>query len=127
MLYGKNFIDCHKLLLVTKKHPILVEVIDGRPLVSGEVTHETTLLDIVIEEHHSIIAFNIIKSPSNLVVLGFSWFDKYNPTIDWKTRRLIFQPSMASIQEFGYGETAPVPDHQHLKSHYGKYQRLKYH
>ena len=66
----KDFVNHHKLPLVTKKHPILVEVIDGRPLVSGDVTYETTALDIVIERHHSIIAFNIIKSSSNLVVLG---------------------------------------------------------
>jgi hypothetical protein len=27
----KNFVDRHKPPLVTKKHPILIEVIDGRP------------------------------------------------------------------------------------------------
>ena len=68
----KDFVDCHKLLLVTKKHPILVEVIDERLLVSGAVTYETIPLDIVIEGYHSIIAFNVIKSPSNPVVLGLS-------------------------------------------------------
>jgi hypothetical protein len=66
------FVDFHKLLLVTKKYYIPVEVIDGRPLVSGDVTHETTLLDMILEGHHNIIAFNVIKSPSNPVVLGFS-------------------------------------------------------
>jgi hypothetical protein len=30
----KDFIDRHKLPLVTKKHPILVEVVDGRSLIS---------------------------------------------------------------------------------------------
>jgi hypothetical protein len=49
----KDFVDRHKLSLVTKKHHIPIEVIDGRLLVSGDVTHETTLLDIVIEGHHS--------------------------------------------------------------------------
>jgi hypothetical protein len=67
---NKDFVDHHKLPLATKKHPILVEVIDGRPLISGDITHETIPLDIVIERHHSIIAFNVIKSSSNLVVLG---------------------------------------------------------
>jgi hypothetical protein len=67
---NKDFIDRHRLPLVTKKHPIPVEVIDGRPLVSWDVTHESTPLDVVIEKYHSIIAFNIIKSPSNQVVLG---------------------------------------------------------
>jgi hypothetical protein len=45
----KDFVDHHKLPLVTKKHPILVEVIGRRPLVSWNITHKTTPLDIVIE------------------------------------------------------------------------------
>jgi hypothetical protein len=45
----KDFIDRHKLPLVTKKHPIPVQVIDGRPLVLGDVTRKTTPLDVVIE------------------------------------------------------------------------------
>jgi hypothetical protein len=55
------------------------------PLVSEDVIHETTPLDIILEGHHNIIAFNVIKSPSNPVVLSLSWLDKYNPVIDWKT------------------------------------------
>jgi hypothetical protein len=61
----KDFVDRHKLSLVTKKHPIPIEDIDGRLLVWRDVTHETTPLHVVIEGHHSIIAFYIIKSPSN--------------------------------------------------------------
>jgi hypothetical protein len=43
------FADCHKLPLNTKKHLIFVEIIDGRPLVSRDVIHETIPLDIVLE------------------------------------------------------------------------------
>jgi hypothetical protein len=60
---NKDFADRHKLPLVTKKHLISIEVIDRRPLVLGDVTHETTLLDIILEGHYSIIVFNVIKSP----------------------------------------------------------------
>jgi hypothetical protein len=73
----KDFVDHHKIPLVIKKHPIPVEIIDGRPLVLGDVTHEIIPLNIVIEGHHSIIAFNIIKSALNLVVIGLSWLNKY--------------------------------------------------
>jgi hypothetical protein len=78
----KGFVDRYKLSLITKKHPIPVKVIDGKPLVSGDVKYETIPLNVVKEGHHSIIAFNIIKSPSNPTVLGLSWLDKYNPIID---------------------------------------------
>jgi hypothetical protein len=79
---NKDFVDRHKLPLVTKKHSIPVEVIDGRPLVSGNVTHETTLLDLILKEHHSIIVFNVIKSPSNPIILDLFWLDKYNSAIN---------------------------------------------
>jgi hypothetical protein len=45
----KDFADCHKLPLVTKKHPIPIEVIDERPLVSGDVIYESTPLNIILE------------------------------------------------------------------------------
>jgi hypothetical protein len=51
-------------------------------LMSRDVIHETTPLDIFLKRYHSIIAFNIIKSPSNPVVLSLSWLEKYNPTIN---------------------------------------------
>jgi hypothetical protein len=116
----KDFVDYLKLPLVTKKHPIPVEVIDGRSLVSWDVTHETTPLDIVIEWHHSITTFSSIKSSSNALVLGHFWLDKYYPAIDWKLRRLTFQPSIISIQESGYMKTSSVPGHQQFQSHHGE-------
>ena len=80
----KDFAERHKLPLVTKKWPVSVEVIDGRPLVSGDVTQETKALDIYIDKHRSTVVFNVIKSPTNLVILDLSWLDRYNPDIDWK-------------------------------------------
>jgi hypothetical protein len=41
----KDFVDRHKVPLVIRKYPILVEVIDSKPLVSRDLlgfTHETT-------------------------------------------------------------------------------------
>jgi len=83
----KDFAECHKLPLVTKKCPVSVEVIDGRPLVSGDVTQETKALDIYIDKHQSTVVFSVIKSPSNPVILGLSWLDRYNPDIDWKKNK----------------------------------------
>jgi hypothetical protein len=48
-LIDKDFADRHKLPFITKKHPIIVEVIDRIPLVSEDVTHETIPIDIVIK------------------------------------------------------------------------------
>jgi hypothetical protein len=43
----KNFVDHHKLSLIIKKHLILVEVIDERPLVLEDI--KTIPLDIILK------------------------------------------------------------------------------
>ena len=83
---NKKFAECHKLSLIIKKYFIFVKVIDGRPLESGDVTEETIPLNIFIGWHQSIVIFNVIYSPSNPMILGFSWLDIYNPIIDWTQR-----------------------------------------
>ena len=80
----KNFAERHKLPLVTKKCPVSVEVIDGRPLISRDVTQKIKALDIYIDQHRNTVVFNVIKSLSNPVILGLFWLDRYNPDIDWK-------------------------------------------
>ncbi len=82
----KFFVKRHNLPIVLKKSSVTVEVIDGRPLISGDVTHETKPLDIILEGHRSTIVFNIISSPSNPLVLGLSWLEMINPDINWKKR-----------------------------------------
>ena len=68
-----------------------VEVINGRSLVSGDVTQKTKALDIYIHQHWSTVVFNVIKSPSNPLILGLSWLDRYNPDIDWKKQKVEFK------------------------------------
>jgi len=47
----KNLVKLHNLPIVFKKYPMTIEVIDGRPLISGDVTHESKPLDIILEGH----------------------------------------------------------------------------
>jgi hypothetical protein len=93
----KNLVKRHNLPIVLKKSPVAVEVIDGRPLISGDVTHETKPLDIILEGHRSTIVFNIISSPSNPLVLGLSWLEMINPDIDWKKRKLTYRTIVSHI------------------------------
>ena len=57
----KDFVDRYKLFFITKKHPISIEIINKRSIVLEDITHETTLLDVVIEGHHSIIALILLS------------------------------------------------------------------
>jgi hypothetical protein len=82
----KDFAMKHSLELIEKAHPTPVEVIDGRPLVSGNVMEETQPLEVMLGDQVSHIVFNIIQCPANLVVLDLLWFELYNPDIDWSMR-----------------------------------------
>ncbi len=93
----KNLVKRHNLPIVPKKYPVTVEVINGRPLISGDVTHETKPLDIILKGHQSTIVFNIISSPSNPLVLGLSWLEMINPDIDWKKRKLTYRTMVSHI------------------------------
>lgn len=102
----RDLVKRHNLPIVPKKYPVAVEVIDGRPLISGDVTHETKPLDIILEGHRSTIVFNIISSPSNPLVLGLSWLEMVNPDIDWKNRRLTY-PTVVSHIPFKHPKNSP--------------------
>jgi len=93
----KNLVKRHNLPIVPKKYHVIVEVIYDRPLISGNVTHETKPLDIILEGHRITIVFNIITSPSNPLVLGFSWLQIINSYIDWKKQKLTYRTIVSHI------------------------------
>jgi hypothetical protein len=94
----EEFTRFHKIPIVKKLSPLHVEVIDSRPFSSREIIHETALLEVKFENHSSSIVFNIFRTPSAPVILGFSWLERYNPHIDWKSRNIEF-PVIPSLAE----------------------------
>lgn len=73
-----------------RNKPAHVEVVDGRTIESGIVTHVSMPLDISLNNCLSKVSFNIIQSPNNPVILGQNWLEVFNPKIDWKKRELKF-------------------------------------
>jgi len=94
----EEFTKRHKIPLVKKPTPVHVEAIDGRALSSGDVTHETKPLEVLFEGHRSTIIFNVIKTPSNPLIVGLSWLEKYNPVVDWKSQSLSFSLETSVIR-----------------------------
>ena len=45
---------------------------------------------MTFKDHSSYIILNIIKTPSNPIILGLSWLEKHNPSIDWRLRTMTF-------------------------------------
>ncbi|KAH7439596.1 hypothetical protein KP509_04G068000 [Ceratopteris richardii] len=89
---------------LVKKHgiPILRKnkpVVDGRPLASGNITMETTLLRVHLGDHESHICFNVISSPVHLVIIGMPWLKRHNPDINWEKNKIthVFEKKNADI------------------------------
>jgi len=76
-----------------------VEVIDGRTIVSGAITHETTLLELRIDKHMEKIVLNIISTLHHPVILGLPWLEAHNPIIDWQSKTITFNTQHCTSQE----------------------------
>lgn len=114
----KRFAELNKILLVRKKIPVHCEVIDGRPIASGDITHETIPLKVMINGYHHTVVFNIIGlgKTSEPIILGYSWLEKYNPKIDWSTRQVEFPDTNEHKGSEGNGKSAaPKNSRQHVK------------
>jgi hypothetical protein len=95
----QTFVAQHNIPVVKKSTPVLVEVIDGRTIASGAITHETTPLELCIGKHMEKIIFNIISTPHHPIILGLPWLEAHNPIIDWRSRTLTFSAQRCTSQE----------------------------
>ena len=83
-----NFMDVdyaktNSVPLVKKLVPRQPEVVDGRLISSGAVTHQTSDLLLSTNSHHETISFDITKLGHYPVILGLPWLKRHNPSIDW--------------------------------------------
>jgi hypothetical protein len=85
--------------VIKKSTPVPVEVIDGRTIASGAITHETTPLKFCIGKHTEKIVLNIISTPHHPIILGLPWLEAHNPIIDWRSRTLTFSAQWCTSQE----------------------------
>jgi hypothetical protein len=95
----QTFVTQHNIPVVKKSTPVLVEVIDGRTIAFGAITHETTPLELYIGKHTEKIVVNIISTPHHPIILGLPWQEAHNPIIDWRSRTLTFSAQRCTSQE----------------------------
>jgi hypothetical protein len=94
----EEFIRLHKIPIVKKLSPVHVEVINEQSLSSVNVIHETILLEVKFGSHSNSIIFTIIRTPSDPIILGLSWLERYNPQIEWKSKNIEF-PVIPTLTE----------------------------
>ncbi len=60
------------LPLCPKKQPVILEVVDGRPIVSGAITHETVPLTMTVGPHQEQLVLHVTTLGHYPVVFGVS-------------------------------------------------------
>ncbi len=78
----QTFVVQHNIPVIKKSTPVPVEVIDGKTIASGAITHETTPQKLCIGKHTEKIVLNIISTPHHPIILGLPWLEAHNPIID---------------------------------------------
>ena len=63
--FGKSY----KIPLMQKIEPVHIKVIDDHLLSFRGLIHKILLVNVAIDGHNSCVVFNIIRSPSNLIIL----------------------------------------------------------
>ncbi len=95
----QTFVVQHNIPVIKKSTPVPIEVIDGRTIASGAITHKTTPLDLCIDKHTEKIVLNIISTPHHPIILGLPWLEAHNPIIDWWSKTLTLSAQQCTSQE----------------------------
>lgn len=77
------------LVLKKKKHPECLTVVDGRPSVAGDITHEVTI-KVLIDQHSENLTCRVTRLGDHKLILGKSWLRLHNPVIDWQRNTVLF-------------------------------------
>lgn len=85
----EDFARHHQLPLRLLKKPRALEVIDGRPISSGDITH-IALTHFSIHEHHEQLPMFVTKLGHYPIVLGIPWLNLHDVAIRFSSRTLTF-------------------------------------
>jgi transposase InsO family protein len=86
---NQAFVHAHHLPVEQKKYPVPVHVVDGRPIISGDVNYHSKV-DLIIGPHQETIQLDVTNLGNHSVILGTPWLRLHNPRIDWKRNHLEF-------------------------------------
>jgi hypothetical protein len=85
----KNFARHHQLPLVPLPNPRSLEVIDGRPISSGDITHTTTV-NLWINKHQEELPMFVTQLGHYPIVLSIPWMDFHDINIRFRSRTVTF-------------------------------------
>lgn len=87
------FADKHMLRMEEKMEPVSLYVIDGRPIASGDVTHDVSVMTEIAGSQR-LLSFDCTQLGSCPVILGIPWLRLANPTINWRKGSVLLSTSV---------------------------------
>ena len=85
----KDFALHHQLPLTPLQYPSSLEVIDGRPISSGNITHHVNT-HLSILEHHEMLPMFVTMLGHYPVILSITWLELHDVAIRFSYRTLTF-------------------------------------
>jgi hypothetical protein len=85
-----DFAKSNNIPLVLKAIPFTLEVVDGRPISSGDVIFETMPIQLQIGQHTESIVLNATRLGHYPIILGIPWLKLHDPLIVWSKHQLSF-------------------------------------
>jgi len=89
MFIDKKFAEGNGIAMRLLDKPIRVHNVDGTLNQDGSITHEVTLM-LSHKGHKEKVVFKVCDLGKSTVIIGYTWLQKHNPTIDWKTGDIKF-------------------------------------
>ena len=65
------------------EQPVHIRNVDGTWNIGGEITHEVDLI-MDYQEHTEKETFEICNLGKTNIIIGLTWLQKHNPTINWE-------------------------------------------
>ena len=85
----EDFVNYHDIPLAPLKQPRQLEVIDGRPISSGNITH-MAVTQMSIHDHSETLPMFVTRLGHYPVVLGIPWMDMHDVNLRFSARSVSF-------------------------------------
>jgi hypothetical protein len=71
--------------------PQTLKVVDGRPISSGQVTHQVSSSMLIDDVHLENVSFNVATLGHFPIILGLPWLCLHSPHIKWEKNKISFE------------------------------------
>ena len=89
MFIDKKFAEGNRIAMWSLDKPIQVYNVDGTLNQGGSITYEVTLM-MSHKGHKEKVVFKVCDLGKSTVIIGYTWLQKHNSMIDWKTDGIKF-------------------------------------